>query len=321
MDQRAASGDRHCPWGSLLPPLPSCELPANLAMNNSDGMFERLSIHQFVRMDLSLEQFLTACARAGVRQVGLHRTSVEAAGLKTAVKLLRQSGMCASSYTGIGISAERRIRGKGKRLQDHLEALDAALELGTDRIVVAVGPLRLSDGNLEDGHRRVGQRLAELSPHAASRHLKLALEPLHPMYCPDRSILNSLRQSLELVSSLPHDSVGLTVDTYHVWWDPYLDEVIRAGCRRIQVVHINDFVVPVTREHHRRGLMGEGCIDLYGFRQMIEDCGFAGPYEVEVQNELLSSLDIDEVVRRIVGAYAAFWYRPKVDPTTQMRSG
>jgi sugar phosphate isomerase/epimerase len=79
----------------------------------------------------------------------------------------------------------------------------------------------------------------------------------------------------------------------------------RAG-ERIFAVHVNDFVLPLPPDLRRRGLMGEGCIDLTGFRRAVEAAGFSGPYEVEVQNEVLSALPPEDMVARVVSSFRSF---------------
>jgi sugar phosphate isomerase/epimerase len=98
----------------------------------------------------------------------------------------------------------------------------------------------------------------------------------------------------------------VAVDSYHVWWDGALDSLLARAGERIFAVHVNDFVLPLPPDLRRRGLMGEGCIDLAGFRRGVEAAGFRGPYEVEVQNEMLSALPAHEMVARVVNSFRNF---------------
>ncbi|MFC7690865.1 hypothetical protein ACFQY5_16170 [Paeniroseomonas aquatica] len=59
--------------------------------------------------------------------------------------------------------------------------------------------------------------------------MTLALEPLHPMTCADRSVLSTLGQALDLCDEFGA-GVGIALDVYHVWWDPDLArQVARAA--------------------------------------------------------------------------------------------
>ena len=75
---------------------------------------------------------------------------------------------------------------------------------------------------------------------------------------------------------------------------------------RLHAFHICDWKTPTTDLLNDRGLMGEGCIDLVGFRHGIEAAGFTGPYEVEVQNEVLSTLPPEQMVARVVTSFRQF---------------
>jgi sugar phosphate isomerase/epimerase len=273
---------------------------------DGDGL-ERLGVHQFVRMDLPLDEFLNACVAAGVRRVDLLRASVESYGLERAARLIRDLGLAVNSYSAAGYWATGHDSdGRRWTLDDNIRQLDAVAAIGSDLIVLAGGPLDLVTRDLVGGRRRVGEGIRELWPHAAERGVRIALEPLHPIFCPDRSVVTTLRLALDLVEAAPAEWVGVVIDSYHVWWDPELESQVQRAAGRIFEVHVDDFVLPLPPNRRRRGLMGEGCIDLAGFRGMVEAAGFAGPYVVEVLNEELSALPPEAAIRRIVEAYRGF---------------
>ena len=272
-----------------------------------DKGLERLGVHQFVRMDLALDEFLTACVAAGVRRVDLLRASVESYGLERAARLVRDLGITVGSYSAAGYWATGHDSdGRRWTLDDNVRQLDAAAALGTDLMVLAGGPLDLVTRDLDEGRRRVGTGISELWPFAAERGVRIAMEPLHPIFCPTRSVVTTLRLALDLVDEAPARWAGVVIDSYHVWWDPELASQVRRASGRIFAVHVDDFILPLPPDLRRRGLMGEGCIDLVGFRRLVEGAGFDGPYEVEVLNEQLSALPPEVAVGRIVEAYLDF---------------
>jgi sugar phosphate isomerase/epimerase len=275
-------------------------------MHQSSGL-ERLSLHQFVRMDLPLDELVHACVAQDVSHVALLRSRVEAFGVDRAVRLVRELGITVTSYSAVGYwSSGRDPEGETWDLSENLSRLDAAVALGAPLVVLAAGPLDLTSKDLVAARRRVAAGIAELWPHAAQRGLRLALEPLHPMFCPDRSVVTSLGLALDLVDGAPAEWVGVAIDSYHVWWDPSLDRLLAKAGPRIFAAHVSDFTLPLPPDRRRRGLMGEGCIDLRGFRDGVEAAGFSGPYEVEVQNEILSALPPEEMVARVVSSYREF---------------
>jgi sugar phosphate isomerase/epimerase len=129
----------------------------------------------------------------------------------------------------------------------------------------------------------VADGLAAILPHARAAKVPLAIEPLHPMYAADRACVNTLAHALDLCAALG-EGTGVAIDVYHVWWDPNIaDQIARAGREgRILAHHICDWLVPTKDLLLDRGMMGDGVIDLPGFRRMVEAAGFHGPQEVEI---------------------------------------
>ena len=66
---------------------------------------------------------------------------------------------------------------------------------------------------------------------AAAAGVVLAIEPMHPIYAADRGVISTLGQALDVAEQFPAASVGVVVDTFHVWWDPQLDEQVRRAGR------------------------------------------------------------------------------------------
>ena len=131
--------------------------------------------------------------------------------------------------------------------------------------------------------------------------MKLAIEPLHPMYAADRACVNTLAHANDLCDELG-EGLGVAVDVYHVWWDPNVaTEIARAGKDRILAFHVCDWLVPTTDLLLDRGMMGDGVIDIPAIRAMVEATGFDGLYEVEIFSaENWWKRDPDEVLTTVV---------------------
>jgi sugar phosphate isomerase/epimerase len=119
--------------------------------------------------------------------------------------------------------------------------------------------------------------------------VRLALEPLHPMYAADRSVLSTLAQALDIAEALEPDDgrppmLGVAVDVYHVWWDPeLLTGIERAGRgRRLFAFHVCDWRRETRDLLLDRGMMGDGVIDIPAIRGAMEASGYQGAVEVEV---------------------------------------
>jgi len=112
--------------------------------------------------------------------------------------------------------------------------------------------------------------------------------------------------SIDMAEAIDHESVGVAADVYHVWWDPDLaDEIARCGrLRRLFGFHVCDWRVPTRDFLNDRGVVGEGCIDVRGIREMVEATGFDGLHEIEIFSDEGWSLPQDAWLERVLRGYA-----------------
>ena len=126
-----------------------------------------------------------------------------------------------------------------------------------DCLVFVVGGLPPGSKNLPDARSIVADSLAKILPPARASGVKLALEPLHPMTCADRSVLSTTAQALDLADALG-DGVGVALDVYHIWWDPALAASIGAAHLMYEFIEVpsvrlarrlktDDAMLPVRR--------------------------------------------------------------------------
>ncbi|MGW0182953.1 sugar phosphate isomerase/epimerase family protein, partial [Nocardia sp. NPDC003345] len=147
---------------------------------------------------------------------------------------------------------------------------------------------------------------AQLVPYAAERGVRLALEPLHPMFCADRAVISTLAQALSMARPYPAETVGVVVDTFHIWWDPTLEEEIaRAGAAgRISSYQVCDWLDPMTADPLlSRGMMGDGVIDFATIGRWVRDAGYRGDVEVEIFNAEVWAADGREVLETMKQRY------------------
>jgi sugar phosphate isomerase/epimerase len=173
--------------------------------------------------------------------------------------------------------------GRERARDDNRRALDEALTVGAECLVLVVGGLPQGSKDLAGARMQVEEGIAWLLEQARVAGMKLAIEPLHPMYAADRACVNTLAQANDMCDRLG-DGVGVAVDVYHVWWDPALEaEIARAGrAGRIYAFHVCDWLVPTTDLLLDRGMMGDGVIDLPRIRGWVEAAGYKGAVEVEI---------------------------------------
>ena len=146
----------------------------------------------------------------------------------------------------------------------------------------------------------VADGVAALVPYARARGVRIGLEPLHPMYAAERSVLNTIGQALKLASDYSPQEVGVILDTFHIWWDPQVAELIAQAAGCIYGFHVSDWLVPLPDVLLGRGLMGDGVVDNRKLRTLVEQAGYAGPIEVEIFNRALWDSDLDDVLKRVI---------------------
>ncbi|MGQ4728249.1 MULTISPECIES: sugar phosphate isomerase/epimerase family protein [Streptomyces] len=272
----------------------------------TNGGLARLSINQETIKQWSLPELAEGCGKAGIDKVGLWRAPVQAYGVERTARLLADAGIGVTSLCRGGFFTALDPAERARALDDNRAAIDEAAALSTDTLVLVSGGLPPGSRDLHGARERVAEALAELAPYAAARGVRLAIEPLHPMYASDRCVVSTLAQALDLAERFPAEQVGVVVDTYHLWWDDRAPEQIaRAGAGgRIHSFQLADWITPLPAGVLLgRGQLGDGSVDFRAFRRDVEASGFDGPIEVEIFNEALWARDGAEVLAEVAERY------------------
>jgi sugar phosphate isomerase/epimerase len=236
----------------------------------------------------SIETTIDAIAGAGFGGIAPWRREVEGHDVAAIARRIRDAGLrvtgyCRSTY----IPAVDRA-GFEANVDSNRRAIEDAASLGAESFVMVVGSLPPGSRDLATARRQVGEATARLLEHARSIGVRIALEPLHPVYAADRSCLNLISEALDLCSEIEGSEsspwLGCCLDVYHVWWDPNLwRDIARAGAAsRIFGFHVCDWLQPTGDVLNDRGMMGDGVIDIPGIRRAVEDTGYRGLVEVEI---------------------------------------
>ncbi|MBQ0886260.1 sugar phosphate isomerase/epimerase [Streptomyces sp. RM72] len=273
----------------------------------SDPGLTRFSINQMTVKQLSLPELTAACRELGIGNVGLWREPVQSYGVEAAAKLVRDAGLTVTTLCRGGFLTAVDPGERARALADNRRAVDEAATLGTDTLVLVSGGLPDGDKDLRAARERIADALAELGPYAERHGVRLAIEPLHPMFASDRCVVSTLAQALDLAERFPARQVGVTVDTYHIWWDDRAPEQIaRAGAGgRIHTFQLADWTTPLPEGVlNGRGQIGDGAIDMREWKGYVEAAGYTGPIEVELFNEGLWARDGREVLAETAARFA-----------------
>jgi sugar phosphate isomerase/epimerase len=133
-------------------------------------------------------------------------------------------------------------------------------------------------------------------PYAQSHGVKIGIEPLHPMYAAERSVIVTLAQANAFAEPYRPSEVGIIVDVFHIWWDPELYKQIALASGRILGFHVSDWIVPTPDILLGRGMMGDGVIELSRIRKAVDEAGYRGPIEVEIFNQSIWDRNGDDVL-------------------------
>ena len=263
----------------------------------------RLCIHTITTKPWSIEEAAKHYAAAGVSGITVWRNALEGRNIRQTGNLLRENNLSIVSLCRGGFFADKDPVKRKQALDDNRRAIAEAAELGTSLIVLVCGAD--PSQSLEESRKQIQDGIAALIPETAAAGVKLAIEPLHPMYADTRSAINTLAQANDMAEALNSPWVGVAVDVYHLWWDPHLEaEIKRCGRNsHLFAFHICDWNTPTTDMLNDRGLMGEGCIPVKQIRSWVEAAGFSGFNEVEIFSNRFWKEDQSVFLKRIIKAY------------------
>ena len=265
-----------------------------------------LSLNTATAKYASLAECASACAEAGLGWIGPWRNRIQEVGSADAAKIISAVGLSVSTVCRGGFITATEPDSRSRAIVENTRAIEEAEALGARELVMVVGGLPAGDKNLVSARERVAQRLGDLVPIAHDHGVRLALEPMHPLFTADRGVLATIGQSLDIAEQFEPEEVGVVVDTYHIWWDPDAHESIeRAGRQgRISTYQICDWILPLTANTlNSRGLPGDGYIDFPTITRWVSEAGYTGPVEVEIFNENLWIQPVRQIVDAISARY------------------
>ena len=262
------------------------------------------SLNQITTPRWSVKEAAQACTRRGIRSIALWRHKIAEQGLNESVRAVRDSGLHVSSVCRGGMFPAASAEERRNRIEDNFRAVDEAAALKADVLVMVVGGA--SPVGIEAARRMVRDGIAELVPYAKSAGVKVGLEPLHPMFAADRSVLTTSSEGLSIAQQYAPEEVGLVLDVFHIWWDPCVMQQISATAGRIRGFHVSDWLVPLPDVLLGRGMMGDGVIDIRSLRDAVDRAGYVGLIEVEILNQAIWDVAPDSVLDRVVETFERF---------------
>jgi sugar phosphate isomerase/epimerase len=271
--------------------------------SKDDNDLSKLCIHTITTKPWKIEEAAHHFSAAGVKGITVWRDALEGKNIKQTGKILLDHDLAIVSLCRGGFFPAKDLDKRKSAIDDNRKAIDEAAQLGAPMLVLVCGAD--PSQRLEDSRKQIQDGIGELIAHASTAGIRLAIEPLHPMYADTRSAINTMKQANDMAEELNSPWVGVAVDVYHVWWDPFLEkEIKRCGENgHLMAFHICDWKVPTGDMLLDRGLMGEGCIPVKQIRSWVEAAGFTGFNEVEIFSATHWKENQSEYLRKIIKAY------------------
>ncbi len=268
-------------------------------MTSQISDLSKLCIHTITTKPWAIEQSAEEFGEAGISGISVWRDTLEGRDIAKTGDMLRANGLEIVSLVRGGFFPSKDSAIRKEALKDNRLAIDKAETLGCPMLVLVCGAEPAI--SLEKSRDQIREGIEAILPYAENANVKLAIEPLHPMYADTRSGINTMEQANDMAEYFKSDYLGVAVDVYHLWWDPQLEkEIYRCGKNEnLFAFHICDWLSPTIDMLNDRGLMGDGCIDVKQIRGWVEKAGFNGFNEVEIfsnkhwaenQNEFLDKI-------------------------------
>ncbi|AEE51587.1 sugar phosphate isomerase/epimerase family protein [Haliscomenobacter hydrossis] len=263
----------------------------------------KLCIHTITTKPWAIEEAAKNFAAAGVKGITVWRDTLAGRDIKKTGDLLRAHDLSIVSLCRGGFFPSIDKTKRQAAIDDNRKAIEEAHQLGTQLIVLVCGADPAQ--SLEDSRQQIQDGIEAVLPEASAAGVRLAIEPLHPMYADTRSAINTLAQANDMTEAINSPWVGVAVDVYHLWWDPNLEqEIKRCGNNEaLFAFHICDWKSPTVDMLNDRGLMGEGCIPLKKIRSWVEATGFDGFREVEIFSTEYWQQDQSQFLQKIITGY------------------
>lgn len=225
-----------------------------------------------------VERVIDACAERGLAGIVFWRREIGTRAVEIGDRV-RAAGM-----EVVGLCRTPYLVGSGApgSLDEAKSSVDMAAALGTKVLTIVTGGTEPGTKGVAETQKILAARVAALADHAADRDVRLALEPLNPMFGGNRTCLMTVRDALRVCDMVGKDNVGVAIDVYHVWWDTTLAESCAEAGDRILGYHLCDWLEDTADMLLDRGMMGDGVADLRAIRGAVEAAGYAGACEVEI---------------------------------------
>ena len=248
----------------------------------SDMTYPELAVHTFTTKPWTMAECIENYARRGIGGISVWRETIEGLNLRMVKKQMDDAGLKPVAHVRGGFFTGKTAGDRAVAQEKNRECVREAEGLGLPMIVLVCGA---TPGQTpRENYEQIREGTGEMARWAEEAGVKLAIEPLHPIYAGDRSAIGTMKAANDLCDEIGAPNVGVVLDVYHVWWDLDLEMETKrcAENGRLHGYHICDFKPDQDDMLLDRGVMGEGCAPLKEIDDLVKGTGFGGMVEVEI---------------------------------------
>ena len=152
-----------------------------------------LRIHTQTNKPWTLAECIAGYRSIGVNAISVWRHVLEPMGAREAGRMLKDAGMTVPALVRGGFFPANDKLARQAAIDMNRACIDEAREIGAEMVVLVVGAI--PGQALEEGRKQVAEGIAAILDHAQAANVKLAIEPLHPMYAADKSCINRMAEA------------------------------------------------------------------------------------------------------------------------------
>lgn len=269
--------------------------------------YPELALHTFTTKPWSMSECIENYARRGIGGISVWRETIEGEDLGKVKKQIDDAGLRPTAHVRGGFFTGRTLEERAAAQENNRECVREAEALGMPMIVLVCGATP-GQTPLENWNQ-IRDGIAEMAGWAAEAGIKLAIEPLHPIYAGDRSAICTMKAANDLCAQIGAPNLGVALDVYHVWWDLELEKETKRCAENGWLLgyHICDFKPDQEDMLLDRGVMGEGCAPLREIDALVKGTGFEGMVEVEIFSKKWWARDQGEFLDHILERYDALY--------------